>query len=170
MPQVEIFTATGVISGVMPFAPLGRDGPDLRAPLIVDSARVFPLDGEAPVRRGTVMIAPDDVLIVVTPQPDVKVHMTWYEVTLEMGPYHATGRLATHPGFDPTRALVRPGSTFVPLSDLRIELIGRPEAGVAEREYVHVNRYAVERATSSLMLGFFFPGARLSASESVPVA
>jgi hypothetical protein len=34
-----------------------------------------------------------------------------------------------------------------------------------------VNRYAVDRVTSSLMLGHFFPGARLVAQEAAsPIA
>jgi hypothetical protein len=37
--------------------------------------------------------------------------------------------------------------------------------GVAHRDSVHVNRYAVERVASSIMLGFFFPGAELETPD-----
>jgi hypothetical protein len=41
--------------------------------------------------------------------------------------------------------------------------------GSAQRPYLHVNRYAVDRVTSSLMLGHFFPGARLVSQEAPDV-
>jgi hypothetical protein len=96
--------------------------------------------------------------------------MAWYSVALDVGPYHVSGRLATHPGFDPARALTRPSTGFVALRDATIELAGQVDAGVAERTYVHVNRYAVESVASSLMLGIYFPGARLLKQEPVSVA
>ena len=51
-----------------------------------------------------------------------------------------------------------PGGSFIPLSDVTIELLGHPEAGTAERAHVHVNRYAVDRVTAPIMLGHYFPG------------
>ena len=109
--------------------------------------------------------------MIVAPEPDIKVHMAWYSVTLDLGPYRVSGSLATHPGFDPARALARPGSTFVGLRDATIELLDQGDAGTAERVHLHVNRYAVERVVSSLMLGHYFPGARLVMPEAaVPVA
>jgi hypothetical protein len=92
--------------------------------------------------------------------------MTWFSVTLDIGPYRVTGELATHPGFDPSRALARPGGIFVPLREARIELLAADGAGAAERPHVHVNRYAVERVVSSLMLGHYFPGAALATPET----
>lgn len=170
MSEVEIFTPTGVLVGTTARVPLTNDGPDLTNPLAVEDARWYPIDGARPVHRGDTTVAPDDILLVVTPEPELKIHMAWYSVALEVGPYRVSGRLATHPGFDPARALARPGSTFVPLSDATIELTGRDDAGSAERPYLHVNRYAVDRVTSSLMLGHFFPGARLVPQESATVA
>ena len=81
-----------------------------------------------------------------------------------------TAMIATMPGFDPERALARPGSTYIPLREATIELLGRSDVAPAKRDHVHVNRYAVEMVSSSLMLGFFFPGARLATPEAVPVS
>lgn len=170
MVELEIFTPTGVLAGTGAHVPLTNDGPDLVGPLTVEDARWYPIDGSPPTHRGNATIGPDDILLIVTPEPELKVHMAWYSVALEVGPYRVSGRLATHPGFDPARALARPGSTFIALSDATIELGGHNEAGTAQRPYLHVNRYAVDRVTSSLMLGHFFPGARLVAQESAPVA
>ena len=170
LADVEIFTQAGVLSGTTAHVPLTSDGPDLVRPLSVEDARWYPIDGSRPEERGDVDVDPDDILLIVTPEPELKVHMAWYPVELDLGPYRVSGHLATHPGFDPARALSRPGSTFVALSDAVIELTGRLDAGSAQRPYLHVNRYAVDRVTSSLMLGHFFPGARLVAQESAPVA
>jgi len=87
------------------------------------------------------------------------VHAQWYPIELDVGPYHLEGRLPTTPGFDPARALTRPTGAYVAVRDVTISLPGREDGGVAQRSLVHVNRYAVDRVASSLMLGFFFPGA-----------
>jgi hypothetical protein len=170
MPQVEIFTPTGVVAGSTPRPGLVAS-PDLRSPVQIDEARWYPLDGSKPEHRGTVLVPPDDVLVVAVPDRDMTIHATWYNLVLEMGPYRVTGRMGTPPGFDPGRALVRPGGAFVALRDGRIELMNRPGAGIAERPSVHVARYAVERVESTLMLGYFFPGAHLTApAQEAPVA
>lgn len=163
MVEVEIFTPTGVLAGTTAHVPLTNDGPDLLQPLAIEAARWYPIDGGRPAHRGEASVGPDDILLIVTPEPELKVHMAWYSVALDVGPYRVSGRLATHPGFDPVRALARPGSAFIPLSDATIELAGRDDAGTAQRPYLHVNRYAVDKVTSSLMLGHFFPGAHLVA-------
>lgn len=170
MAEIEIFTPTGVLAGVTARVPLTADGPDLLAPLMVGNSRWYPIDGSRPSHRGDDCVAPDDILILVTPKPAIKVHMAWYSVLLDVGPYRVSGRLATHPGFDPARAIARPSNGFVALRDATIELPAQPDAGSAEREYLHVNRYAVESVSANLMLGFFFPGARLVKQEPVPVA
>lgn len=168
--DVEIYTPDGVLAGTTDHVPLTNDGPDLVDALAVSDARWYPVDGSQPAQRGDVSVDPDDILLIVTPEPELKVHMAWYSIAVEVGPYRVFGRLATHPGFDPSRALLRPGSVFVALSDATIELGGRDDAGTAQRPYLHVNRYAVDRVTSSLMLGHFFPGARLVAQDSATVA
>lgn len=163
----EIYTPTGVLVGTADATPVTADGPDLTAPLEATDARWYPLDGETPSERPLVRVAPDDLLIVVTPAPELKVHLTWYLIALDIGPYRVTGRLSTHPGFDPEKSISRPGGSFIPLSEARIELIDHPEAGSAERPHVHVNRYVVEHVSSAIMLGHFFPGAQLESRQPV---
>jgi hypothetical protein len=170
MTEIEIFTPTGVLAGVTERAPLTRGGSDLLAALTVARGRWYPIDGSPPSHRGEDCVAPDDILIVASPVPELKVHMAWFAVTLEAGPYRVTGKLGTHPGFDPAKAIHRPTNGFVALHEARIELPAQPAAGVAERGFVHVNRYAVDAVESVLMLGFFFPGARFVNQEPISVA
>ncbi len=170
MAQVEIFTTGGVISGSTPRLPLVADGPDLQSPLPLTDARWYPNDGSPPSQVDSVHVPPDDILVVVTPEPDVRVHATWYPITLELGPYRVTGQISTPPGFDPARALTRPGGAFVPVWDAVVELRDRVDSSAAERAHVEVNRYAVERVVSPLTLAFHFPGATLVTAEGAPVA
>lgn len=167
MAEVEVFTPTGVLAGLTAGVPLSSSGPDLTSALQIREARWFPLDGGRGEQLRDAQVAPDDILVIVAPVPAVLVHMTWYSVTLDIGPYRVTGELATHPGFDPERALARPSGIFVPLREARIELVDEAGAGAAERDHVLVNRYAVERVVSSLMLGHYFPGARLLTPATV---
>jgi hypothetical protein len=167
MAEVEVFTPTGVLSGLTAGVPLSHAGPDLTSALPVREGRWFPIDGSPAAKRRETKVAPDDILIISTLAESTFVHMTWFSVTLDLGPYRVTGELATHPGFDPERALARPSSVFVPLRDARIELVDESDAGAAERPHVHVNRYAVERVVATLMLGHYFPGAQLLTPATV---
>lgn len=164
----EIYTPTGVLAGTADVGPVIAEGADLRDPFTVAGASWYPLDGEPPTQRPVAAVLPDDLLIVVTPAPELFVHLTHYPIAVEVGPYRVLGSLATHPGFDPEKSISRPGGSFIPLSDVTIELVGHPEAGTAARAHVHVNRYAVDRVTSPIMLGHFFPGAELE-TRQVPV-
>jgi hypothetical protein len=159
MPQVEVFTPAGVVSGATARATVGTDARGQPQPLPVDASRWYPLDGSAAQRRGAVTVPADEILVVILAAPPFTIHASWYPIELDMGPYHIEARLPTAPGFDPARALARPTGAYVALRDLSISLPGRPEAGAADRAWGHVNRYAVERVRSNLMLGFFFPGA-----------
>jgi hypothetical protein len=159
MPQVEIFTPTGVVDGSTPRGTLASDANGAAAPLAVEASRWFPLDGSAPQRRGTVIVTADEILVVILAPPPFTAHAGWYPIELDLGPYHLEGRLPTSPGFDPARALARPTGAFVALRDVTISLLGRTDSGIAQRNHAHVNRYAVDRIASTLMLGFFFPGA-----------
>ena len=174
MADVEIYTPTGVVAGVTARAPLSTDGPDdgpdLESALAIGDARWYPLDGSSPSQAGDVRLEPDEILLIVTEEPELTVHMNWFSICLDVGPYRVSGMIATMPGFDPDRALTRPGSTFVPLKDATIELVGRTDVAPAERAHLHVNRYAVETCASSLALGFFFPGAHFPEPEPAPVA
>lgn len=167
MAEVEVFTPTGVLAGLTAGVPLSNSGPDLTSALKVREGQWFPLDGGPAKRIRETQIAPDDILVIVAPVPAVLVHMTWFSVTLDLGPYRVTGDLATHPGFDPERALARPSGIFVPLREAHIELLDAAGAGTADRDQVHVNRYAVERVVSTLMLGHYFPGASLLTPATV---
>ena len=114
MAEVEIFTPTGVLAGLTAGVPLSTNGPDLTAALNVREARWFPLVRRAAPSRSARPRSPRTTSSSSSPpQPAVQVHMTWYSVTLDLGPYRVTGELATHPGFVPEQSLARPGSTFV---------------------------------------------------------
>ena len=167
MALVEIFTPTGVVAGVSARPGLVQS-PDLRSPVPVERARWYPHDGSKPERRGSVLVPPDDVLLVAIPEVELTIHAAWYLLVLEIGPYRVRGRFPTPPGFDPARALARPGGAFVALRDGTIELMHRPEAGIAERASIHVSRYAVESVESTLMLGYYFPGARQKSHATEP--
>jgi len=170
MAAIEIYTPTGVLAGVTARVPLTNDGPDLTVPLPVDDARWYPHDRGRPEQRGKLRVIPDEILLIVTGEEDMTVHMNLYPITLDVGPYRVTATIAMLPGFDPERALARPGHTFIPLREATIELLGRTDVEPARRDHIHVNRYAVEMVSSSLMLGFFFPGAHFAKQEAVPVA
>jgi hypothetical protein len=169
MAQLEIFTPSGVVAGTSLRAGLMRS-PDVRSPVAIERARWYPIDGSNPEHRGSVLVPPDDVLIIASSEAEVTIHAAWYSVVIEIGPYRVRGRMPTPPGFDPARALARPGGAFVTLYEASVELMNRPDAGVAARASVHVNRYAVELVESTLMLGYFFPGARLTVPTEAPVA
>lgn len=169
MAEVEIYTPSGVLAGVTGRVPLTNDGPDLDSPLAVDDARWYPIDGGPPSQRGQVRVAPDEILLIVTGEADMTVHMNLYPITLDVGPYRVNATIAMLPGFDPDRALARPGHTYIPLRDATIELLSRSDVAPASRENLQVNRYAVDTVASSLMLGFFFPGAHFAMQEAVPV-
>jgi hypothetical protein len=170
MAEIEIYTPTGVLIGATAGVPLTNDGPDLETPIVVKAARWYPHDRGRPEQRGQLRVVPDEILLIVTGEQDMTVHMSWFPITLDVGPYRVTAMIATLPGFDPERALARPGSTYIALREATIEILGRADVAPAKRDHLHVNRYAVEMVSSSLMLGFFFPGAQLATPEPAPVA
>jgi hypothetical protein len=169
MAEVEIYTPTGVLAGDTNQLPPPHDHPDLPIPLVLEAARWYPIDGSAPSQHPGGRVDPDEMLLVASAIPEVKVHLAWYPITLDIGPYRVSGQLGTHPGFDPARALARPGGAFTAVHDVTIELLEQPGAGLAERPYVHVNRYAVDRVSSTMMLGFYFPGAEQVAKEPIAI-
>ena len=168
MSDCEIYTPTGVLTGTADVTSVAADGAELTEPFTVAGSSWYPLDGGPPTQRPVASVLPDDMLVVVTPAPELFVHLTWYSIALEVGPYRVLGSLSTHPGFDPEKSIARPGGSFVPLSEVTIELVGHPEAGTAELAHVHVNRYAVDRVVAPIMLGHYFPGAQLE-TRQVPV-
>jgi len=170
MQQIEAFTAGGVLSGAVARLAGMRDGLEAAKPVNVDRAIWYPIAGGAAERRGRVNIEQDDLLVLCAETEDLPIHATWHPVELDAGPYRITGELPTMPGFDPGRALSRPGGQFVLLRDVRVELLGHPEGGRVERPHAFVNRYAVERVSADIELGFYFPGARFLTAAGRPLA
>ena len=148
MAEVEIFTPTGVArrltAGVRSRPATARISPP---PLVVDEARWYPTvrgPGRAAAARPRL---PRTTSSCSSPRTrGAKVHMTWFAVTLDLGPYRVSGEPR-----DPSR--LRPGAMPSPdpaapscrSATRTIELVGEADGGSAERAYVHVNRYAVER-------------------------
>jgi hypothetical protein len=159
--RVEAYLVGGVLRGVVARADHLRDLLEATTEVLVERAAWTPLDGtEAPAREVLAQI--DDLVMAVGDEvPPGHFHAAWHQIRLEAGPYTIHADLPTMPGFDPGRALTRPSGTFVHLANARIWLRDRPDAGVAMHEHAFVNRYAVDAVDADLMLGFFFPGARI---------
>jgi hypothetical protein len=165
--RVEAYTFGGIVTGVIPRPEHLRDVLEASTELTIEGASSAPLDG-SPATEGDVQIAIDDLVVAVSDQEHpAPVHAAWHPIRLEAGPWVVQGDLPTLPGFDPGRALTRPTGTFVLLRDVRITLLNQPDAGENAHESVLVNRYSVDRVDADLMLGFFFPGARITAPVSV---
>jgi len=168
--QVEAFTANGIVSGAVA-RPWGlRDELEAEQPVDVDDATWYPLEGGPPEQREQIRVEADDLLLLCSEQQELPIHASWHIVELDAGPYRIAGELPTQPGFDPGRALARPGGLFVLLRDVRVEIIGHHEAGRVERPHAFVNRYAVEKVAADIDLGFYFPGAHFLTETGQPFA
>lgn len=169
MTQVEVFTAGGIASGRL-VQPGGlHDALESEAPLDLEGVTWYPLAGGAAEARRVMDLESDEVLVIACDEQDLPIHATWHAVELGLGPYRVTGELPTQPGFDPGRALARPGGAFLLLRDVQVEIAGRPEGGRVDRGHASVNRYAVDQVAADIDLGFFFPGARFLSSAGVPL-
>lgn len=166
--RVELFTAEGVLSGVLARTGHLRDVLEAGGALEVERAAWRPwLDPASSRPAGSVRLAVDDILAATGDDaPPMPVHASWHAVRLVVGPLDIQGDLPTLPGYDPGRALARPSGEFVLLRDVVIRAPG-DAAGVAPIPVAHVNRYAVERVAADLMLGFYFPGAAMEDPASV---
>ena len=167
--HVEAYTAVGVVTGAI--SPPGglRDVLEANGALVFVEGALYPLDGGAARPVDGRPLSADDILVVgLEVDPEVPIHSTWHPIVLEAGPFRISGELPTLPGFDPGRALTRPGGTFLVLRDVRLELLAGRSAGVVERPFALVNRYAIDRVAAELVLGFFFPGARLETPQGRP--
>jgi hypothetical protein len=167
--NIEAYTAGAVVRGA-----IGREsGPpdelDGSSALALEGTTTMALDGGPPQRRAHLDLEPDDVVVVIPDAADLPIHAMWHPVVLDAGPYRISGDLPTQPGFDPGRALTRPGATFLVLRGVRIELRGWPAAGIVERAHALVNRYVVEHVAADLELGFFFPGATFETLAGRPI-
>jgi hypothetical protein len=166
--SIEIFIADGVLTGG------GADVFDLRERL--ESSDEFALPDArwsafagAPAPDARALPVDEIVAAAGTLDPNRVVHANWHDVILEAGPYRIDGLLPVLPGFDPGRALTRPGGTFIQLRQVRLGIVGRVDAGELERDAVLVNRYAVDRVTSDLELTFFFPAAEFVTLQGAPL-
>jgi hypothetical protein len=165
--RVEAYTAGGIATGVVARHGHLREHLDAATELEIESSRWLPLDGSGERAADKLSLRVDDLLLVVADEPDgIPVHAQWHSIELDAGPYHVHGELPTMPGFDPGRALTRPTGEFVLLRDAKIELNDREDAGAASSSQILVNRYTVDRIAADLMLGFFFPGATMTITES----
>jgi hypothetical protein len=167
--RIEAYTATGIVTGTIPTPGHLRDTLEAAPELSVTGADFAPLDGRPPEPPADRVLVIDDLVIATSDEalPGL-VHAAWHDVVIEAGPYRIEGELATLPGFDPGRALTRPTGEFVHLRDVAISLIERPETDRATYPEGLVNRYLVDVVESDLMLGFFFPGARMEGAGALP--
>ena len=170
MQQIEAFTAGGVVSGAVAEIAGLRDGLEAAAPVDVDRATWYPIAGGASERRARMHLEPDDLLVLCAETEELPIHSSWHRVELDIGPYRLTGELPTMPGFDPGRALSRPGGDYILLREVRVDLVGHPEGGSVERPHAYVNRYAVEQVSADIELGFYFPGARFLTAAGRPLS
>jgi hypothetical protein len=165
--RIEAYTVTGVATGAIPRSGPVREVLEGASDVIVEGAQWLPLDGSGERAAGDLRLLVDDLLLVVSDEPDgIPVHAQWHSIELDAGPYRVYGEMPTMPGFDPGRALARPTGEFVVLRDARIVLIDHEDAGEASSPQLLVNRYTVDRIAADLMLGFFFPGARMTITGS----
>jgi hypothetical protein len=169
MPKIEVFTTDGVVSGAVPAPLVLNDGRDEADPIDVERATWYPVAGGSPERHPRMHLEPDELLVVCEETQELPIHASWHDVELEVGPYRITGSLPTLPGFDPGRALTRPGGPFVLIRDVRLELSGHPEGGRVQRAHALVSRYAVEQVAADLDLGFYFPGAKFLSPAGQPL-
>jgi hypothetical protein len=170
MPMaVDAYTIGGVASGVSPRPGHLRETIEQEGRLVLEQVQWRPLDGGPPQALREVSIPIDDILIAVAGEDDtLPVHAQWHAIRVELGPYVVEGEMPTMPGFDPGRALTRPSGEFVQLRDVRLgeRLAGvAPQANQSIGTHALINRYVVESVAADLMLGFFFPGAVMVATE-----
>ena len=165
--RVEAYTTDGIATGVVAYPGHLREALDAADEIVIESSSWLPLDGSGEQAADQLSLQVDDLLLVVADEPDgTPVHAQWHSIELDAGPYRVHGEMPTMPGFDPGRALTRPTGEFVLLRDATIELNDREGAGEASSAQVLVNRYTVDRIAADLMLGFFFPGAEMTITQS----
>lgn len=159
----QAFTAPGVVQGSV--AAAGRLGELLEAEpaLRLEGVSLAPLDGSPAQQMPLGEVQVDDLLFVIAPtDTSTPMHAAWHALDLVLGPYAIHAELPTLPGFDPARALARPGGQFVLLGRVRLSLAVAPAAGEADIAFGWVNRYAVDAVSADIDLALFFPGARIT--------
>jgi hypothetical protein len=165
---IEAYTAEGVVTGLCDASGSLRDLLETLDSVRLAPSRVLPLHG--PTRDRPEDVVPTDELLLVVPEaPDLVVHAVWHDIRLTAGPWRVDAVLATQPGFDPGRALARPGGMFVGLHDASVYRRAEPAQPVATHLDLLVNRYAVEDVECLLSLPFHFPGATLRHAQPAEV-
>jgi hypothetical protein len=161
----QSYTAEGILQAHALIEGRLADALEAGEPLFLELGRLTPLE-PGPARAFTsARVEVDDLLVVVTPPGQVvPSHAVWHPLELRLGPWRVRGRLPALPGFDPGRALARPGGTFVLLGEVTVApaetMDGAPEEGhPADHDLAWINRYGVETVEAELDLGHFFPGA-----------
>ncbi len=158
--HVDAYTVGGKASGVITRPGHLRETLEQTGELTLQDVRWQPLGSFQASPAADLTIAIDDVLVAVADgESAIPVHASWHALRIEVGPYVVEGELPTLPGYDPDRALARPNGEFVLLRDPHLGLLEGTLAPIGTEALV--NRYAVERVESDIMLGFFFPGAAM---------
>jgi hypothetical protein len=103
MPQVEIYTPAGVVSGSTARATVASDAKGAAVPVRVDASRWYPLDGTPAERHETVTVPADEILLIVLDSVPKRPEGSWYPIEMELG----SRPDSTRPG----RWLGRPGRT-----------------------------------------------------------
>ena len=157
---IEAYTAEGVLTGLCDSTGRLRDLLETLDAIRIAPCTVRPLHGE-PRERSEAIVATDELLLVVPNAQEPLVHAAWHDIRVVAGPWRVDAVLATQPGFDPGRALARPGGTFLGLHDASVFRRIDPERPIAAHLDLLVDRYAVEEVECLLLLPFHFPGATL---------
>ena len=167
--QVDAYIVGGKATGVPARPGHLREILEQTGELALTGVKWRALDAAADQPAGDLTIAIDDVLVAVTDDESaIPVHASWHALRIEVGPYVMEGELPTLPGYDPDRALARPNGEFVLLREPRLGRPGEPLLPIGREALV--NRYAVERVESDIMLGFFFPGAAMPDTRETDAA
>jgi hypothetical protein len=170
MQQYEAFTAGGIASGALEQSWALRDCLEAEQPVDLDRATWYPIAGGDAEPRSRIHLESEDLLVLCADAQDLPIHAAWHAVALDLGPYRIAGELPTMPGFDPGRALARPGGPFILLREVTVELLANPDAGRVQRPHAFVNRYAVERVAADIDLGYYFPGAHFVTPTGRPMS
>jgi hypothetical protein len=175
--RVEAWLLGGVLRGLIASSGHLRDVLEGAGDVVIERSTWLPIGGLRAAPAGDVRVTVDDLMLIVSdeeiPGP---VHAAWHPIRLVAGPWVVQGDLATMPGFDPGRALTRPTGEFVLLSGVRVALLEEADTTEVAHTQALVNRYTVDEVDADLMLGFFFPGAKVvgellrEASGELPAA
>ncbi|HYM84661.1 MAG TPA: hypothetical protein VEY67_10960 [Candidatus Dormibacteraeota bacterium] len=158
--DIEAYTAEGILTGRSEASGRLREMVEILETVRVAPVTVLPLHG-TPRERGEDVVPTDELLLVVPEPVEGPVHTAWHDIRLSIGPWRVDAVLATAPGLDPGRALIRPGGTFIGVHDASVYRRVDPERPVGAHLDLLVNRYAVEEVECELALPFHFPGATI---------